>query len=58
MKEGMVMGSIRSHPEVREAVSRLVERRKANWMTGGVERSSRADGADVVDLLHSDERFT
>ncbi|KAK5075881.1 hypothetical protein LTR70_002658 [Exophiala xenobiotica] len=57
MKEGMVMGSVRSHPEVREAVRRVVERRKAAIRGGDGGSAARGDGADVVDLLNSDEQF-
>jgi len=59
MKEGMVMGSVRGHAEVREAVRRVVERRKAGAQGRGVGGGDgvRGDGAEVVDLLNSDEQF-
>lgn len=61
MKEGMVLGSVKMHPEVQAAVRRVSERRK-KMVQGGVVGStsgqgSRGDGADVVDLLGSDEQF-
>ena len=58
MKEAMVMGSIRGHAEVREAVKRVVDRRKAAAPERGPREGPRPDGADVVDLLNSDEQFT
>lgn len=67
MKEGMVIGSVRMHPEVQGAVKRVLERRKRGLqgdIAGSVSSSDRAgqqvrhDGADVVDLLGSDEQFT
>ena len=48
MKEGMVIGSVRGHPEVQAAVKQVVDQRK---------NSGKGDGADVVDLLNSDEQF-
>lgn len=74
MKEGIQMGVVRSAPEVQDAVRRALEerRRRGNanvnvradqeksqdlrWR--GAESVQRADGADVVDLLNSDEQFT
>ena len=55
MKEGMVLGGVRGHPEVQDAVKRVVERRNnANRQ----RHLSQRDGIDVVDLLNSDEQFT
>lgn len=65
MKEGMVLGSVKMHPEVQAAVRRVNEHRKrignsqnsrAGVSSAGEE--ARPDGADVVDLLDSDEQFT
>lgn len=58
MKEGMVMGSVRSHPEVREVVRKVADRRKAAVRRGNVGSAPTRDGADVVDLLNSEEQFT
>ncbi|KAK5945684.1 hypothetical protein PMZ80_002891 [Knufia obscura] len=57
MKEGMVMGAVRGHGEVREAVRRVVERRREAGRGRGGVKVGRGDGADVVDLLRSDEQF-
>lgn len=68
MKEGMVIGGVKMHPEVQGAVRRVLERRKRAVQGGTGSGSSRdqtnqqeqhrPDGADVVDLLGSDEQFT
>lgn len=72
MKEGMVIGSVRMHPEVQGAVRRVLERRKRSLQGNGsgtgigtgtsrdhtASQQIRPDGADVIDLLESDEQFT
>lgn len=50
MKEGMVTSGVRAHPEVQEAVKRVMERKR-------VRSSMLNDGGEVVDLLNSDEQF-
>ncbi|KAK5074075.1 hypothetical protein LTR64_006783 [Lithohypha guttulata] len=58
MKEGMVLGGVRGHPEVKEAVQRVIEIREGRRRRKHEEdRMQREDGADVVDLLASDEQF-
>ena len=57
MKEGMVVGSVRGHPDVQVAVERVKAKKRLqrNRDTRTVE--GREDGADVVDLLGGDEQF-
>ena len=57
MKEGMVVGSVKGHPDVQAAVERAKTRKRLerNRDTRAVE--GREDGADVVDLLGGDEQF-
>lgn len=66
MKEGMVMGNVRAHPDVQAAVRRVVDRRRRvldlrrdrSGEGARVNRNElRPDGADVVDLLLSDEQL-
>ncbi|KAJ9662798.1 hypothetical protein H2198_001250 [Neophaeococcomyces mojaviensis] len=67
MKEGMLMGVVRSNLEVQDAVRKALDRRKERKGATGhtstalrhraAEGGGRADGTDVVDLLNSDEQF-
>lgn len=62
MKEGIQMGVVRSSPGVQDAVRKVLERRRGGRTDQGARRgvqegTPRGDGADVVDLLNSDEQF-
>lgn len=62
MKDGMITSTIRQHPEVQQALRNALQRKKLQGTARAQEKASAAgtattDGADVVDLLSSDEQF-
>lgn len=65
MKDGMITGTIRQHPEIQQALRNAVQRRRAQGGGRFAERASSGsvggvqpvDGGGVVDLLNSDEQF-
>lgn len=62
MKEGMVVGGVRNHPDVKAAVEEVKGSRRHKQVFQRTDRQMAeedgADGAEVVDLLASDEQFT